>query len=175
MSRCMKTTTSVATPDKGYLRRRRPWQWHWKYSTSTFANERTIRGEWIQVHQVLYVPGLQGNTLSIGRLAERHHIPIQLARSISTPRRRDAGVRQEGWKELRPLPAEHPWGANDSWPGRWRGQGSGHRPKRHQPGNGARCIYAMASTARARWRGEDVASSDQCAGNTCLGPRTTDL
>ena len=31
-------------------------------------------------------------------------MPIQLARSISTPRRRDAGTRQEGWRELCPLP-----------------------------------------------------------------------
>ena len=28
-------------------------------------------GEWVQVHQVLYVPGLQGNLLSVGQLAEK--------------------------------------------------------------------------------------------------------
>jgi hypothetical protein len=30
-----------------------------------------FKGEWVQVHQVLYVPGLQANLLSIGQLAER--------------------------------------------------------------------------------------------------------
>jgi hypothetical protein len=30
-----------------------------------------FEGEWVQVHQVLYVPGLQGNLLSVGQLAER--------------------------------------------------------------------------------------------------------
>ena len=28
-------------------------------------------GEWVQLHQVLYVPGLQGNLLSVGLLAEK--------------------------------------------------------------------------------------------------------
>ena len=40
----------------------------------TSKGQGTIRvqfgGEWTQVHQVLYVPGLQGNLLSIGQLAE---------------------------------------------------------------------------------------------------------
>jgi hypothetical protein len=39
------------------------------------CGQGTIRvrfgGEWVQVHQVLYVPGLQGNLLSVGQLAER--------------------------------------------------------------------------------------------------------
>ena len=128
-------------------------------------------------------------------MCARYHLPIQLGRSISTPRRRDAGVCQEGRKELRPLPTGRSRGADDSWPGqrpgqrprrrlgqqpgrrpgRWQGQGPGRRPNRHQPGEGARCIYAMASTARTRWRGEDATSSDQCGGHTCLGPRAKDL
>jgi hypothetical protein len=63
---------------------------------------------------------------------ERYDMPIQPARSISTPRRRDASARQEGWKELCPLPTRRPRGANNSWPGQRPGQGPGRRPKRHQ-------------------------------------------
>lgn len=41
----------------------------------TSQGQGTVRvqfeGEWVQVHQVLYVPGLQGNLLSVGQLAER--------------------------------------------------------------------------------------------------------
>ena len=41
----------------------------------TSQGQGTIRvqfeGTWVQIHQVLYVPGLQGNLLSIGQLAEK--------------------------------------------------------------------------------------------------------
>ena len=41
----------------------------------TSYGQGTIRvqfeGTWVQIHQVLYVPGLQGNLLSVGQLAEK--------------------------------------------------------------------------------------------------------